>query len=114
MWSLTHILSLVGGFGMVAAGLGLLWGHRIVAHDGGEREAAKRRWAGPTWLTQQMRLVLGPSLMIGGYHLAAFGSPDAWFPLKVPRELWWAVPVVIGICVGLTAILDQMAEDEGA
>lgn len=113
VWSLTHILTLVAGAGVVASGLGVLWGHRIVAHEGGEAEVEGKRWAGPGWLTQQMRLVLGPCLMIGGYHLAAYGSPDAWFPLKVARELWWVVPAGIGVCVGATAWLDRIAARGG-
>ena len=51
--------------------------------------------------------------MIGGYHLAAYGSPDAWFPLKVARELWWVVPAGIGVCVGATAWLDRIAARGG-
>ncbi len=104
----SNILCLAAGVGVVLAGLGLLWGHRIAAHDGGDAEVAKRHWAGPSWLTQQMRLVLGASCLIGGYHIAAYGSPDRWFPLKAPREIWWVVPVVILVCVVATAVVDRI------
>ncbi len=104
---MSNLLSVAAGIGVVIAGLGVLWGHRIAAHEGGDSEVAKRHWAGPSWLTQQMRLVLGASCLIGGYHLAAYGSPDRWFPLKVPREMWWVVPVVIAVCLAATAALDR-------
>lgn len=110
MWSVTHILSLLAGLGLLGGGLFLLHGHRTPMAGEGLDAVAPR--AGPAWLTQQMRLVLGVSLMIGGYHVAAYGSPEAWFPLKVSRNLWWLVPSVIAAAVGATVALDRFARTE--
>ncbi len=51
---------------------------------------------------------LGVCLLIGGYHVAAYGSPDPWFPLKVSRSLWWLVPSFMAFALGATYAVDRL------
>ena len=40
------------------------------------------------------RTLIGVLLIVVGYHAAAWGCPDDWFPIKIPIRLWW-VPAVM-------------------
>ena len=67
-------------------------------------EGARRRF-GPT-VSDPTRYTIGVCLLIGGYHLVAFSLPDAWVPLKVPKDRWYLVPSVI-----VLALLGSTASD---
>lgn len=120
------ILSMVSGAGVLIAGLWMLWGKRVVpAGPGGggadEHEAVgdgpaagarpgrsvRERFSEPT------RLVIGVSLLIAGYHLAAWGAPEAWFGVKVPRDRWWILAVGLPGAVLASVGIDRL-EQRGA
>ncbi|MBS0197095.1 MAG: hypothetical protein JSR77_10080 [Planctomycetes bacterium] len=50
-------------------------------------------------LSAGTRLAWGYSLLLMGYHGAAWIGPEKYFGLKVPLERWWIL--VIGVVLGV-------------
>ncbi len=88
---LTPILLLAATLGLILCGAGL-W---VLKADGSRRRFSSRT-SDPT------RYTVGLCLLIGGYHLLGYAVPDAWLPLKVPRERWYLVPTGIVLALGLS------------
>lgn len=55
------------------------------------------------------RAAVGLSLMIAGYHAAAWGTPDGWIALKVPLDRWYFVAGGIVVAVGASLAMDRVA-----
>lgn len=60
--------------------------------------ARARAWV--AGLTAATRYAMGLSAIALGYHLVAWASPPAWFPVSVPIERWWLVVVGVALAVG--------------
>ncbi len=60
--------------------------------------AKDRAWV--AGLTVATRYAIGLSAIALGYHLVAWASPPAWFPVSVPIERWWLVVVGVGLTIG--------------
>lgn len=88
--------------GLVLAGAGLWLQRRRVDPD--EHRPARG-------LSNATRAVVGISLMVAGYHVAAYVSPDEWFSLRVPLDRAWLLGVALVIVVGASLLLD--ARDRG-
>ncbi|KAA0215065.1 MAG: hypothetical protein DYG94_03530 [Leptolyngbya sp. PLA3] len=56
------------------------------------------------------RAAIGLSLLVLGYHLAAYALPAGWLWLKVPPERLWILGLSIALLVGGSIALDR-AED---
>lgn len=111
------ILSMVSGAGVVCAGLWMLWGKRIFGDDAGEgglagADRGAEAVAGPRPIrdrfTDPTRLVIGVSLLIAGYHIAAWGTPDDWFGVKVPNDRWWMLACGLPLAVGASLAVDRL------
>jgi len=64
--------------------------------------------------TRRKRGVISPTRVFAAlsagllaYHAAAYASPVAWFPLRVPRENAWLVLVLIGAGLAASAWMDR-------
>lgn len=62
-------------------------------------------------LSKASRAVVGLSLMIAGYHVAAYVSPSGWLPLRVPLERAWIMGLVMVVGVGLSLVMDRRDRD---
>lgn len=60
--------------------------------------ARARAWVGE--LTAPTRYAVGLSAIALGYHLVAWASPPAWFPVSVPIERWWLVVIGVVLTIG--------------
>lgn len=116
----TMILSMMFGAGVLCAGLWILWGRRILGEGGGEAEdRADAGDAGPGGpsirdrFSEPTRLVIGLSLLLAGYHIAAWAAPDAWFGVKVPRERWWMLAAGLAIAIAGSLGIDRMEKKSG-
>lgn len=120
-------MSIVAGAGVLIAGLWMLWGRRPVVDDGdGEagsedavdgRAGAEPAVRGPALrnrFSEPTRLVIGVSLLLIGYHIAAWGTPDDWLHVKVPRERWWMLVLGIGAALASTVGIDRVEKRRGA
>jgi hypothetical protein len=97
---LLQILGIAVGLVMVGAGLWLQ--RRRVDPEKGEPGRG---------LSNASRAAIGISLMVAGYHVAAYVSPEGWFSLKVPLDRAWLLGVALAIVVGASLFLD--ARDRG-
>jgi hypothetical protein len=79
-----------GAAAVFLTGVWFLWGGRRPG-SGQEVEHHRllARWR--AGMSIPSRLAVGLSLILLGYHFAAWNSPESWRLLKVPREYWWAV-----------------------
>ncbi|MCC6428536.1 MAG: hypothetical protein IT435_17170 [Phycisphaerales bacterium] len=57
-------------------------------------------------LSSPSRATLGFSLLLAGYHLLGYSTPDTWFPIKIPRERWFILPIGIAIALTFSLFLD--------
>ncbi|MCC6677898.1 MAG: hypothetical protein IT436_12200 [Phycisphaerales bacterium] len=119
------IAAMVSGAGVLCAGLWMLWGRRVYAEDRGPGESGMEEVgaeeAGPAEgmqgggsfrdrFSEPTRLVIGLSLLLVGYHLAAWGAPDGWFGVKVPRDRWWLLIGGLAIAVMASLALDRLEQ----
>lgn len=88
---LTPVLIFLAALGLILLGAGF-WVLRA--------EGSRRRFGSA--VTDPTRYTVGLCLLIGGYHLLGYALPDAWLPLKVPRERWYLVPAGIVLALGLS------------
>lgn len=91
-----QILGIAAGLLLVGAGLWLQ--RRRVDPEKGEPGRG---------LSNASRAAVGISLMVAGYHVAAYVSPDRWFSLKVPLDRAWLLGVVLVVVVGASLLLDK-------
>lgn len=86
--------------GVVLCAMGL-----VLAVRGRSRLSRKEGAAAGAWVC------LGPGIaLLGlGYHLAGWGLPQTWVPLKAPVQHWW---LVVGISVAV-AICGWRLEADG-
>lgn len=94
---LTPVALLLASLGLVlaASGAWVLWA-----------DGARKRFGPST--SEPTRHVIGMSLLLGGYHLIAYVVPDAWVPLKVPRDRWFLVPAVICVALAISWVSDRL------
>jgi len=59
-------------------------------------------------LSEPTRLALGISLLLVGYHAAAYLFPDAWLAFRVPEAQWWMLVGVVLVLVGGSMAMDRM------
>lgn len=81
--SVLTVLQVASGVVLCATGL-------VLAARGRGRLSRKEGAAAGAWV----RLGPGVALLGLGYHLAGWGLPPAWVPLKAPVQHWW---LVVGI-----------------
>jgi hypothetical protein len=105
--------------GLVLAAVGL-WTIRSRAHEpeiAGEaprvgnldtRGGYERAKAWVAALTAPTRYALGLCAIALGYHLVAWASPPAWFPVSVPMERWWVVVAGVALTVGGALLGDRI------
>lgn len=101
--------------GMVLAGGGL-YALRFTRTRGAGREGQPAK--SPTGVLESMlgrtsvstRAAIGLSLLVLGYHLAAYALPTGWLWLKVPAERLWILGLVIAVAVGGSIVLDRVEE----
>ncbi|MFG0306119.1 MAG: hypothetical protein ACF8Q5_07880 [Phycisphaerales bacterium JB040] len=87
------VAGVVLGAVLGAAGLWVLWGRKAI---------------GPGGLSEPTRLVLGLSLLVGGYHLVSYSLPGGTLPLRVPADRWWLLGLGIAVALGSSLALDAM------
>lgn len=106
------VASIVAGVALVIGGFWVMWARRPSDEDaGGSHTTNVGSAGGPARrgrLSVPTRLTIGLAMLIGGYHIAAYGSPDAWFPIKVPREKWWVLAIGAVVVVGGSLGIDQL------
>lgn len=109
MLEVTLVIVLIGfGVGLVGTGL---WVMRASAMP---RQGAEPAQALPArGMSFASRAAVGLSLMFAGYHVAAWGTPEGWIALKVPRERWYLLVGGIVIAVGVSVGLDRMDREPG-
>lgn len=56
------------------------------------------------------RLSLGLSLLVLGYHLAAYSLPTRWLWLRVPADRLWILGLTVVVLVGASLVLDRVEE----
>lgn len=101
--------------GLVLAGGGLYalrFSRTRGAGSGGEPEESRtgvlESMLGRTSVST--RAAIGLSLLVLGYHLAAYALPTGWLWLKVPAERLWILGLVIAVVVGGSIVLDRVDE----
>jgi hypothetical protein len=97
-----EIAGWVAGAGVFAAGLWVLGSRK-------DLEKPRQVWR----FSVATRAVLGLSLMIAGYHIAAYVSPSGWFRLRVPIEKAWIMGAVMVVAVGTSLFLDRKERVRG-
>jgi len=103
------VASLLVGLALVVLGL---WVMRSSAMP--RRDAEADRALPVRGMSFATRSAVGLSLMLAGYHAAAWGTPDGWIELRVPRERWYLVVGGIAVAVGVSVALDRLARDGSA
>lgn len=115
--SAEHIAALIIGGGLATAGLWLLFGKRILgtaARPATSSEPGSPVDDAPLRLSEPTRLVIALCLVVVGYHVAAYGSPAAWFPLKVPFQRWWVLALGVVVAISGAILSDRMERlDDG-
>lgn len=101
-----HYGGLVLGVLLAAVAMVVLWntrrGEAGGVRAGGEASSRGRtRWAGwgPAW-SEASLIVVALSLLLVGYHVAAWVSPPHWFPLQIPWSRGWMLGA--GVVVAVT------------
>lgn len=89
------LMGLALGAVLIGSGCWVVWSMSA-------RERFARKLSEPT------RHVLGIAMILGGYHLLAYCSPDHWFPLKVPADRWYLVAGGIILALGLSFATDAL------
>jgi hypothetical protein len=59
-------------------------------------------------LSEPTRLAIGFSLLLVGYHAAAYLFPDTWLEFRIPEARWWALVGVVVVLVGGSMAMDKM------
>ena len=95
--SVVAILGAAVGAAVVIAGAWLLR----------EPSAGARRAS----LSVPTRMALGLTLLVLGYHVAAWSLPDSWTPMKVPLERWWMLAAGAGAMIGSSVAMDRREEE---
>lgn len=57
--------------------------------------------------SEPTRLTVGVGLMLLGYHVAAWASPDPWFPVKIPPDRWWMLATGLLLAAGVSVAADK-------
>ncbi len=58
------------------------------------------------------RYVLGISLLLLAYHLAAYGFPVNWVPLRVPVDRFWMLAVALAGACAVSIVVDILEGTE--
>lgn len=93
-------LAAPGAVLLVVGLVSLRWG-RMHGHD--PDRVARSSLFSPSIPT---RYVIGLAALFAGYHLAAWGLPPAWLPLRVPIDRAWIVALVAGGTVACSIAID--------
>lgn len=112
-----HVAALAVGGGLASAGLWLLFGKRILgsaARPAPSAEPESHVSPATFRLSEPTRLVVALCLVVVGYHIAAYASPAAWFPLKIPVERWWIMALGVLVAISGAILSDRMERlDDG-
>lgn len=92
----------------VVVGVALAVGGLVVVVSGRKRLSRQTGASAGAWI----RMGCGSALLGVGYHLAGWGLPASWVPLKAPVEYWWIV-VLAGAFVALGGWRLEASESQG-
>jgi hypothetical protein len=96
------VVAIAGGVVLAGLGLWLMRASAMPRNGATDEQALPQRGMSFT-----SRAAIGLSLILAGYHLGAWCSPDDWFGMQVPRERWYllvgGVLLAVGTSVGLDA-----------
>jgi hypothetical protein len=59
-------------------------------------------------LSEPTRLAIGVSLLLVGYHSAAYLFPDQWLAFRIPESHWWALCGIVLALVGGSVAMDRL------
>ena len=96
------VVSVAAGAALIGAGLWMLRASAMPRHSAEASRALPERG-----MSFASRAAVGLSLMFAGYHAAAWGTPEDWIALKVPRERWYLLVGGIALAVGVSLGLDR-------
>lgn len=72
------------------------------------RRRSERLRAWRHGLSEPTRLAVGVSLLLVGYHGAAYLFPDQWLAFRIPESHWWALCGVVVALVGGSVAMDRL------
>lgn len=103
LWA--EVLIYTAAAALVALGAWFVWAGRRADPD---IPASTRLGRWKQSLSLPTRAAVGLSIMLLGYHGAAWISPWPDRLLMVPREYWWVVVVALLVVVSLALLADRM------
>lgn len=99
--------SIVIGAALLCAGLWMLRASAMPRREQADRAAVPARA-----MSFATRAAVGLSLMLAGYHAAAWGTPEGWLALRVPPERWYLLAGGILAALAVNFALDQRERDD--
>ncbi len=121
VWTVGRVVGLVFAFGVIGLGFRLILLARnrsrslnttVIAESsnpGIQKQPGHFGWfAG---LSAGTQMVMGLALVLIAYHIAAWVSPAAWFPLQIPSDRWWAVFLLAGLGIGGSLMAERLERD---
>jgi hypothetical protein len=94
---------------LLLAGAWLLRAARRLGRAPEDEPAAPTPWG----LSVTTLAVAGLSLMVLGYHGAAYATPPSWNLLSVPRDQWYVLAGGAVLAVGVSVLTDKMSARGG-
>ncbi|MBU6413955.1 MAG: hypothetical protein KGS45_10820 [Planctomycetes bacterium] len=120
-WNAGRIAGLVFAFGVIGLGFRLILLARSRsrsqppassdAPDPASNETQARKLGWFAGLSAGTQMVMGLSLVLIAYHIAAWVSPLHWFPLQLPSDRWWVVFLLSGIGIGGSLLAERLERD---
>lgn len=105
---------------LIALAMWLLWGGRVEGAVDRRRGRGEDRPRGSRlvqWrdsMTNPTRLTFALSMLLLGYHLAAWTAPAHVLPFRIPLDLWFLLVGGAGLaCVSSLWLDRRQAADEG-
>lgn len=96
------------GLMLVLAGAWFIWGPRVgLGRFPAGLARARDALSVPT------RMTFGLSLMLLGYHAAAWMCPETWLELRVPLSRWWLLMGGVALAVAGSLVSDRLGRSSG-